>query len=552
YLADGEFTLDSASLDDYKRRCAGMYVILDGTTTDEDGVVIPGGAGERYLILKEQVEGLLAKYGEQGYDRALLLDVCNMVEHPTCLEGEFEERFLDLPESVVVSTLREYQKYFEVRDDKGELLPRFIAVRDGAERGAETVIAGHERVVRARLTDASYFWEEAKKKPLDELTEELDGLSFIKGLGSYGDKRQRLLKLIETDLNLGGVDKAELRRAIELAKQDLLTPLVVEFTSLQGVIGGELARRHGEPEAVADAIAEQYKPAGFTGDPKELPKTAVGAMLSLLDKLDTLAGCFAIGREPSGSADPFGLRRAARGILGIAMGIEDHQSGDLKLSELDLSPLISTAVEGFVRNRDKQEMAMLQLMAFMRVRTERLFVELGASLKATRAAQNLDVTPTPDEQYQRYMDEGVPTPPRMHVFLPTPHVVWHLAKALTKAEGSEDFANVAAGFKRARNILLKAKGTTFGTLAPDKLVEEAEKGLYNWLEENETAVDGFIRIGKFTEAISLIAQSRSVIDRFFEEVMVMAEDESLRNNRLALLERMVRLFRRVGDLSQMA
>ncbi len=533
FLADDEFELTDASLEGYLRACNDHFVIPDGTTVDDEGSVAR--TGERYTLLKGQLEELLGRHGGVSYDEELLLEVTNMVEHPQSLEGGFEERFLALPEAVVVSTLREYQKYFEVRDGKGRLLPRFIAVRDGDDRNSPGVIAGHERVLRARLTDAAYFWERSKKKPLEDLTDDLDDLQFIKGLGSYTDKRSRLLGLVGL-VNVDGVCDGDtdvlehLERAISLAKQDLLTPLVVEFTGLQGLIGGELAREQGEDKAVWRAIAEQYLPKSFTGKAEELPQTAAGCLLALLDRLDTLAGCFAAGMQPTGSKDPYGLRRAARGVIGIAMGVEGHEPLCFDQSNLDLGPLIDAAIQQYKdvtkKPFDPAEVHKNQLR-FILDRAERLFGELGLPTDAVRAAAGAYST--------------------------KPHFMWRAAKALTEAKGSEDFANVAAGFKRARNILRQAS-RDFGIkdIKPfdaGKVTQVEERELAELLEEKKEKVTGSVERGDFPTALGIIAGFRQAIDLFFDSVMVLAEDVELRDNRLALLNELVGVFGLVGDLS---
>ncbi len=536
FLSAKPFELPDADLDTYRAACRDHYVVVDDTQLDEEGRVTA--PGERYELLRGQVELELKELGATGYDVELLLTVTNMVEHPTCLVGGFEERFLELPDAVVVSTLREYQKYFEVRDGEGGLLPRFIAVRDGGERNAAGVIAGHERVLRARLTDAGYFWEESVKRPLDDLTAELDGLRFIRGLGSYADKRRRLIALTAF-VDIDGVCDSiapiceEVTRAAELAKQDLLTPLVVEFTSLQGVIGGELARRHGESEGVARAVAEQYLPVGFSGRAGELPQSAVGCLLSLLDKLDTLAGCFATGLEPTGSADPFGLRRAARGVLGVAMGVEGHDVAGLDRSRLSLTPLIAAAVDNYSGETKKDfEPADVEerLAVFLSERAERLFIELGVAGDAARAA--------------------------LETYNTRPWAAWRCARALSEAKDGPDFANLAAGYKRAANILKQAAKelelTDFAEPESALFDERAEIELAAALRElrSEEVFEAAVERGAFSEAIARAAELRPVIDTFFDTVMVLTDDDNRRNNRLALLSELVELFGRLGDLSR--
>ncbi|OGD78459.1 MAG: glycine--tRNA ligase subunit beta [Candidatus Coatesbacteria bacterium RBG_13_66_14] len=533
FLADSEFELPDASLEGYRLACLEHHVIPDGTAVDDEGNVQK--PGERYTHLKKRLEELLSAHGKVRVDEELLLDVTNAVEHPTCLEGGFEERFLELPEVVVSSVLKEYQKYFEVRDASGKLLPRFIVVRDGGDRNAVGVVAGHERVLRARLTDAAFFWEQDRKRSLASLTEELADLQFIKGLGSYSDKRNRLLTLVQS-VNAEGFCDADptvaghLERAASLAKQDLLTRLVVEFTGLQGLIGGDLARTQKEPEPVWRAVSEQYLPKGFTGRADELPQTAVGCLLALLDRLDTLAGCFAVGLSPTGSRDPYGLRRAARGIIGIAAGVEGHEPTGFDHARLDLDPLLHIAVSNFTGTTKKafdEGEVCGKLVTFIAERALRLLGELGLPTDAARAA--LGAYPT------------------------RPWSVWRSAHSLARAKGSIEFADVAAGYKRACNILRQADKefglTVLKAFDANKLEKDEERRLSELLARDGKAVADAVGRGDFDAALGKIAGFREAIDRFFDEVTVFTDSEGLRDNRLALLNELVGVFGLVGDLS---
>jgi glycyl-tRNA synthetase beta chain len=533
FLADTEFELPDASRDGYLYACREHHVIPDGTTVDDEGNVLS--PGERYSLLKKRLKGMLSAHGRVLLDEELLLDVTNTVEHPTCLEGVFEERFLELPEVVVSSVLKEYQKYFEVRDASGRLLPRFVVVRDGGERNAAGVVAGHERVLRARLTDAAFFWDQGQRRTLVSLTEELADLQFIRGLGSYADKRSRLITLVRS-VNVEGVCASDptaaghLERAASLAKQDLLTRLVVEFTGLQGLIGGELARAQKEPEPVWRAVAEQYLPKRFTGRAEELPQTAAGCLLALVDRLDTLAGCFAIGLEPTGSRDPYGLRRAARGVIGIAAGVEGHIPAGLDHARLDLEPLLRIAVSNFsgtTRKAFDEGGVYEKVVAFLAERALRLLGELGLPTDAVRAA--LGAYPT------------------------RPWFAWRSAHSLARAKGGAEFSDVATGYKRACNILRQAVKeyglTEKKPFDAAKLERDEERGLWELLDRDGGNVTAAVGRGDFDAALGVIAGFREAIDRFFDEVTVFTDSEELRDNRLALLSELVDLFGLVGDLS---
>jgi glycyl-tRNA synthetase beta chain len=309
-----------------------------------------------------------------------------------------------------------------------------------------------------------------------------------------------------------------------------LTRIVVEFTGLQGLIGGELAREQKEPEPVWRAVAEQYLPKKFSGRAEELPQTATGCLLALVDRLDTLAGCFAIGLSPTGSRDPYGLRRAARGIIGIAAGVEGHRPAGFDPARIDLEPLLRIAVsnfEGATKKAFGEDEVYEALVTFLADRALRLLGEMGLPTDASRAA--------------------------LGAYPARPWLAWRSAHALARAKGSTGFADVATGFKRACNILRQA-GRDFGLadfkpFDPARMELEEEHGLAKLLARDGKAVADAVGRGDFDAALGKIAGFREAIDRFFDEVTVFTDSEELRDNRLALLNELVSIFGLVGDLS---
>jgi glycyl-tRNA synthetase beta chain len=317
---------------------------------------------ERRSILKDKIGGILAQHGAELRDEALLDEVANMVEWPHAVEGAFDEQFLAVPAPVLVAAMKGHQYDFPVWGPDGRLQPRFVAVSDRTAGHDDLVRAGNERVLRARLDDARFFWEHDSRRPLEDLVPGLEGVVFLGGLGTNLQRTERLVALAgRIAERLGDGELAEhARRAAHLCKADLLTGLVGEFPSLQGVVGGEIARVHGEPGAVASAIAEHYRPAG---PDDALPATPAGCVLALADKLDVIVGCFAIGLLPSGSQDPYALRRNALGILRIleqgiirtphyvllSMARENYEQHGVKTSEDSFD-----ALGGFMFERIRQ------------------------------------------------------------------------------------------------------------------------------------------------------------------------------------------------------
>ena len=467
-------------------------------------------------------------------DAALLDTVVNLTEWPSAILGTFDREFLELPEEVLVTVMRDHQKYFAVEDTKGKLLPHFLAVlnTDGDPEGL--IRHGNERVLRARFNDARFFWQTDQKHPLRERVSWLKNVTFQKDLGSYYEKTlrvQRLCSWITEPLRQSGVAirPGVVHKAACLAKTDLTTELVKEFTELQGIVGGLYAGVQeldkGMPNAtrqlIAQTIYDQYKPASAEA---AVPRTVEGGVLSIADKADTIAGMFALGLQPTGSKDPFALRRQANGIVKT---IAEH-----KLS-LGLAQLLSLAREtykgGAAESKFKTEVEYSEaIRAFFRERLEfYLREQLGFAYDVVNAVLAAGA------------DDVVDAVAR--------------AGAVSGVRGSSDFASIAIAFKRTKNILRQAHETGKQIAAVpqrDLLQEDAEKQLWTEVQEIAQSVAGLGQAREYSRALAEISRIRPAVDAFFDKVMVMVENEQLRANRLALLQTLLKEFSTIADFSE--
>ncbi len=452
-------------------------------------------------------------------DHALVETVTQLTEWPTVLLGGFEGEYLALPEEVLVTVMRDHQKYFAVEDAGGSLAPHFLAVLNTeVDAAGEAVIRhGNERVLRARFNDARFFWEFDQRVSLRDRVPLLEKVTFQKDLGSYAAKSERLRRVAAELARAAGrkgiaVDGAALDEAARLAKTDLTTELVKEFTELQGVVGGLYARAQGIGERVAAAIYDQYRPVGMED---RVPRSAEGVLLSIADKADTIAGMFALGMEPTGSKDPFALRRAANGIVKMLAAAE---------VSLTLREVAEAGAEGKVELVGK-------MMAFFAERVEFYLREARGQaydvVKAVMAAGSGDVRDAAAR-----------------------------AEAVTEVRGAEsagDFLAVSAAFKRMKNILEQAREKGFAVpteVDETLLLEPEETALAERSADLAARVQELSAEQKYAEALRLIATLRPEVDAFFDAVMVMVADEALRGNRLALLARVVGDFSRIADFSE--
>lgn len=483
---------------------------------EREGFVIADFERRREMV-REGVDAAAEQVGGSVVDGESLYDeVAALVEWPVPIVGAFDELYLELPREVVVSTLTGHQRYFPVADDKDALLPHFITVANIQSKDPEQVIEGNERVIRPRLADAAFFWNSDRKKSLDDRQETLRDVVYQRGLGSVFDKSQRVAKISTWLAGELGADAATVERAAALAKCDLITGMVGEFPDLQGTMGRYYAISDGEPAAVADAIAEQYLPR-FAGD--ELPESEAGQLLAIADKIDTLAGVFSIGKKPSGNRDPFGLRRAALGVVRILIerGVD-----------VDLKAMIERAVATQPDSKIEAQELCSDLYAFISDRLRRYFLDRDSGL-------------------------GVETFEAVMVRQPASLLDFDRRIAAVQTFARLDQAeSLAAANKRIANILRKA-GDPEGLKVATALFElDAEQALHSALENSREKVEPMLEQRRYAEILNELADLREPVDRFFDEVMVMAEDDAVRNNRLAMLGELRALFLDVADISRLS
>jgi glycyl-tRNA synthetase beta chain len=482
------------------------------------GKVVASFAARRERIRAQVMEAATQANGRAIFSDALLDEVTALVEWPVALAGRFDERFLALPREVLVATLQEHQRYFALEDAHGTLLPWFITVSNIESREPAVVRSGNERVVRPRLADAAFFWEQDRRTPLGARVDALDRVTFQAQLGSIGDKVRRVAALAANLAPACGAQSARVARAAQLAKCDLLCAMVGEFPELQGVMGAYYAQADGEDAEVATAIREHYLPRG-AGD--LLPATPTGIALALADRLDTLAGIFAIGQKPSGTRDPFGLRRAAIGVLRLARE---------RTLEFDLRALIDQALAA-------------QPVADLAPRAAAVGDEVyGYVMERLRAQYLEDATSRVSTEV---FDAVLATAPRS--LLDAHARIGALVSFLVLPEA----ASLAAANRRIANILKKSTGGTPAAIDPSLLQAGAELSLHAALLRHRPTVESALARGDYRGAFTVLARLRPEIDAFFDGVMVNDPDARLRNNRLALLGELRMLFARIADLSRL-
>ena len=472
----------------------------------------------RRTLVRDGVRAIAAEAGGEIVDGESLYDeVAALVEWPVPILGSFDEQYLSLPREVVASTLTGHQRYFPVADKDGRLLPLFVTVANIESKDPDQVRDGNERVIRPRLADAAFFWDNDRRNTLASRADSLREVVYQRGLGSLHDKSRRIAALATWAATALNVDGGTAERAAILAKCDLLTGMVGEFPELQGTMGRHYALSDGEPEAVASAIGEHYQPR-FAGD--ALPETHAGQILSVADKIDTLAGVFALGKKPSGNRDPFGLRRAALGIVRTLI--------ECRL-DLDLKALISEALALQPAGKEDARTALAdELYAFITERLRRYFLDRDSALATETLEAVLVRQPASLVDFDR-----------------------RLAAVQTFAR-LEQAESLAAANKRIANILRKA-GDPVGLSVKKKLFEhDAERLLASALTSASEKVTPMLATRSYAESLNELADLKGPIDQFFDEVMVMADDEAVKNNRLALLSEIRALFLGVADISRLS
>lgn len=484
----------------------------------------------RPAVRQEKIAKELAAHSKKGgyrvhADAELLKLVTYLNECPSVLEGEFDPAYLALPDEILITVMRGHQKYFAVEKRGGEVAPHFLAVINLPKDPQGLVRAGHERVLRARLADAQFFWESDQKCRLADYLPKLERVTYESRLGSYRDKVERVRAiarwLSEQWFNTGIIHAhvAEADRAAELSKCDLATEMVREFTELQGIVGGLYARAQGEPDDVADAIYDHYRPVGLE-DP--IPRNLTGCAVALGDKLDSMVGCFTVGLVPTGSSDPYALRRAALGIVKIILERKLPVSLSLAIGAAAKALLANPPKRGVTPAQESQVLEFLLDRAkfVLREREKFSYDEVNAVFRA--GAEDLV------DAHKRLV-------------------------ALRTIRKSKNFEPLAVSFKRIRNILEKSnfKIEESHGIQPDLFESGAERELFSAVRSAATKVLAEKRAGKYQEALEVVAGLRKAVDDFFEQVMVMAENEAVRKNRLALLSEILREFTTIADFSEL-
>lgn len=498
FMAPQEFEVSSC--DDYLSKAEAHHVIPE--------------VEKRRELIAGQLAALAKELGGQiNPDEELLEEVSFLVETPQALAGTIEERFLQLPPELLITSMREHQRYFTLIDEQGHLLPHFITIANTLAKDPAVVVAGNERVLKARLSDAMFFWKEDQKSKLEARLEPLKKVVYQAKLGTSYEKIERFSELAVTLAEQFAPADVELtQRAALLAKCDLETGMVYEFPELQGVMGREYARLDGESDRVAIAIFEHYLPTQAGGD---LPSDDIGAFVSLADKIDSICGCFSVGLIPTGTADPYALRRCAIGILAIIL----ERGYDVSLRQLVTR---SVALLEQKRQRPADEIV-TDVLEFIRLRLVNMM---------TSADYAGDVV---DAVLSAGFDEPVEAVERI--------------KALAILKQRADFEPLSVAFKRVGNIIKKGNP---GALDEALLQELAEKDLYAAWSRVRCEVADQVSARDYSTALETIAGLRAPVDSFFDSVMVMTDDEALRNNRLALLTAISDLFSDIADFSRIA
>jgi len=477
---------------------------------------------ERREKISATVKGLAQSLGGSPVMSAALLDeVTALVEWPVPLAGTFEQRFLELPREVLIATLQDHQRYFPLANAQGRLLPAFIAVANLESRDPAQVRAGNERVVRPRLSDAAFFYDTDRKQPLAQRCDELAKVTFQSRLGTLADKAYRVRALAGEIAGRLGADTAQAERAAELCKCDLLTAMVGEFPGLQGTMGRYYAEYDGEPTGVAQAIGEQYLPR-FAGD--TLPASPLGGALAIADKLDTITGIFAIDQKPTGTRDPFGIRRSALGVVRIIIE---------KRLELDLLALIRRAA-GLLAERSAgitapSDALPAQVYDYIMERLRAYYLDGAGGVSITT------------EMFDAVLSNRPVSPLDFDARL----------KAVERFLKLDAAQSLAAANKRIANILRKADRPTTTAVRPELLQAEAERRLHSALEQIRPEIEPLLAQRDYTQALERLAGLREPVDAFFDSVMVMDENAELRDNRLGLLAAVRQLFLHTADLSRL-
>jgi len=463
--------------------------------------------------IKEQVEAVAAKLGGfADLDDDLLDEVTALNEWPVPVGGTFEERFLEVPQEALVATMKGNQKYFPVFDGEGRLLNRFITIANIDSTQPELIREGNERVIRPRLADAMFFWQQDGKKRLSDHIPGLHHVVFQKDLGSMFEKSERVAALADFIAGEIGGDRVLARRAGELSRCDLMTEMVFEFPEMQGIMGRYQAQRDGEPDELASAMDEFYMPR-FSGD--QLPQTRTGIAISLAERLDTLVGIFGIGMKPTGDKDPFALRRAALGALRI---LREHSL------TLDLRKLLAVAEEQ-LQEKLKQPAAADSVYAFMLDRLKGIYTDEGTAHDVFEAVAAIRPTSVADFEQR--------------------------VRAVTAFRAMPQAEALAAANKRISNILRKSDSPVPDAVNDSLFEDDAERALADQMQKVSEQIAPMARNSDYAAMLQTLSRLRDPVDRFFDDVMVMADNADVRANRLALLRSLADEFLKVADVSML-
>jgi glycyl-tRNA synthetase beta chain len=466
---------------------------------------------ERLSQIDVRIKELAASAGLRVFDDPELLDEINfLVESPYPVMGEFSEDFLELPASILITCMKKHQRYFSIQDREGRITNKFIAVNNTPVKDPAASVRGHQRVLKARLEDARFYFREDRRIPLFDRLESLKGVVFHSKLGTAYEKVERFTSLAVSLAERFAPDKVkEVERAAWLCKCDLETGIVYEFPELQGIIGSFYARMDGEPDEIATAVREHYLPA-HAGD--SLPKGTIGALVAIADRMDTIAGCFSVGLIPTGAADPYALRRNALGIIQILIDLD---------RPLDIGWFVAKATDLLADKRTREpDPVRAEVLEFIRTRFVNFHTSRDFPLDVVEAVVRARFNDVVDARQR--------------------------VEALSQWKSREDFDSIIIGFKRVVNIL---RDTAPQSMSEKLLAEEAEKKLYSAFQDVSKRAGSLIQKGEYAEALEIIAELKSPIDEFFDAVMVMVDDEALRNNRLGLLRIIADFFGQIADFS---
>ena len=497
FMAPGEFMIPSPA--DYLELCRQASVVVD--------------PAERKKTIVEQLSAIENRLGGRVIDDPELLEtVTNLVEIPEAIAGSFDQSFLELPEEVLITVMRHHQKYFCLRDADGRLMAHFITINNTRARDPEVVVRGNQRVLLARLNDARFFYREDLKIPLENFIDRLKNVVFQAQLGTSYEKVERFRALAEKLAEkLCPAKREKISRAALLCKADLESSMVCEFSDLQGIMGREYARAAGEDEELALAIYEHYLP---TGSGSALPSNDCGAIVGIADKLDTIAGCFGVGLQPTGSADPYALRRQALGIINICLD---------RGYRFSLGEMVDQALEQLKEKIIKPAAEIKrEILDFIKGRFFHRQTAAGVPAGVVEAVQAAG------------FDDIVEANQRL--------------EALDRFRHREDFADLMTAFKRIMNITRKEKESY--TLQPDQLKEKAERELYRAAQKTSEKIATALADGNYDAALAAVAELKESVDTFFDEIMVMVDDPAIRANRLALLQQIAGDFKKIADFSK--